>query len=152
MSKSTRGSLAWGERFDNFKLGLNDRDQNKLCQALTNGNLERFMASVPAGDLDLTLVVRINQTHQVAEYDPVLMPKTRAREDHCGQCGIFNMQGQSCGNELRLPGIQRQGRIKASPKVKPCRAWRCVLWQWDALSKSWVKNLELNVLHGNGLK
>ena len=95
MSKSTRGSLAWGERFDNFKLGLNDRDQNKLCQALTNGNLERFMASVPAGDLDLTLVVRINQTHQVAEYDPVLMPKTRAREDHCGQCGIFNMQGQS---------------------------------------------------------
>ncbi|MOA28501.1 hypothetical protein D3C78_1494480 [compost metagenome] len=65
MPKTTRATLAFIERFDDIEMGLYHRHQHQLRNALTDGDGELGLATVPAGNHQLALVVRVDQADQV---------------------------------------------------------------------------------------
>ena len=66
-AKPTTAALAFTELLHNVEPNLDNRYHYHLRNALTHLNCVGFIASVPAGNHQLPLVVRIDQTHQIAE-------------------------------------------------------------------------------------
>jgi hypothetical protein len=73
MTETACATLALIELLNDLEVRLNDRDQHQLSDTLPDGNLESRLATVPAGHHQFALVVRVDQAHQVAEHDAVLM-------------------------------------------------------------------------------
>ena len=76
MTKAAGTSQTLIKLSDLFKFHLHHRHKNHLCDALTDINGKSGVAPVPAGDKNLSLIVRINQTDQIAQNDAVFMPQT----------------------------------------------------------------------------
>ena len=58
---------------------LNHRNDDKLGDALQRIQLERCLPPVPAGNKNLALIIRIDQSDQIAQDNSVFMTKPRAR-------------------------------------------------------------------------
>src|SRR5690348_17074993 len=76
-SEAARAALALLERVDDVERDLHHRDHHELRDALERLHDERLLAAVPARDEHLSLVIGIDEAHQVAEHDAVLVPEAR---------------------------------------------------------------------------
>src|SRR5690606_27672405 len=80
MPEAASTTLAALELADTFQLRLHHRHQYQLGDALTRLDGEGLMAAVPAGHHQLALVIRIDQPHQIAQHDAVLVAQAGARQ------------------------------------------------------------------------
>src|SRR5205085_10554249 len=76
-AEAARAALAFLERLDHVELHLQDGNDHELRDPFERLDLERFLAAVPARDHELALVVGIDEPHEVAEHDAVLVAKSR---------------------------------------------------------------------------
>jgi NADH dehydrogenase/NADH:ubiquinone oxidoreductase subunit G len=83
---------------------------------------EGLPGAVPAGDHQWPLVVRVDEPHEIAEHDAVLMAQSRARQDYCCEPGVIKMNGKAGGNEFRASGSERQWRIVTGAQIQAGRA------------------------------
>src|SRR5579885_2141086 len=91
MAEATGPARAGGELVHQLELRARHRHEHELGDALAGLYGERFAPAVPARHHQLALVVGIDQTHQVAEHDPVLVAEPRARQDHRGELRIADV-------------------------------------------------------------
>ena len=79
MAKTTCAALTFVKFLNQFKVRLHHRHQHQLSNTLAHCDIESRLATVPARHHQLTLIVRVDQAHQVAQHDAVLMAQARAR-------------------------------------------------------------------------
>src|SRR5690242_11349863 len=68
-AEAARPARALRERVDHFELDLHDGDHDQLRDPLERVHDEGLLAAVPAGDHELSLVVRVDEPHEVAQHD-----------------------------------------------------------------------------------
>jgi len=76
MAKAAFATARVLEFFDDLEFHLLDRHENHLCDALAWLNLVGLITAIPAGNKNLSLVVGIDQSGQVAKYKPVFVPES----------------------------------------------------------------------------
>ena len=60
-----------------------------ICAMRSIGSMvKRFFAPVPHGDFEFALIVRVDQSDQVAQDDAVFVSQTGARQQNGGVVGI----------------------------------------------------------------
>jgi hypothetical protein len=73
MPEAAGASGTFLEARDHGELELHDRDDDELRDALTGFDPKRRRSAIPARDLELALIVRIDQTDEIPEHDSVLV-------------------------------------------------------------------------------
>jgi hypothetical protein len=79
VAEATRPSITIDKIIDNFKSRAYHRDENHLRNPLAGFNGKYLVATVPARNVQLPLVIRVDQTDQVTEHNAVFVAQTRAR-------------------------------------------------------------------------
>ena len=91
MTKSACAPVAGIKFVHNTERNLLDRDEHHLGDALARLNLVALTAAVPAGNVDLALVVGIDQTSQVTQHEAVFVPEARTRQQNGSERRVRNM-------------------------------------------------------------
>ena len=79
MPEPATAPVRCGEVFYYLELNLYNRYHAQLCNPLPRSDRERLTTAIPTRHLQLALVIRVNQAHQVAEHHPVFVPQSGAR-------------------------------------------------------------------------
>src|SRR5437868_3673801 len=87
-AESARTAITGREVFDNIEAYLQDRHDDQLRNAIEWLNRETVLATIPSGYEELSLVIRIDQADQIAQYDAMFMAKPRAGKNDGGIAGI----------------------------------------------------------------
>src|SRR5690606_37369423 len=82
MAEAAFATVGGVKVFHQVKFCLNHRYKDHLCDTLARFNGEAVLTTVPDGNHQLTLVVRVDQADQVTQYHSMLMTQTRTRQDH----------------------------------------------------------------------
>ena len=99
MAKAAGAAMRAFKFLDDFKTDLNNRDDNKLRNAIADFDGETFVAAVPAGNKQLALVIRINQANQVAQHNAMFMAEARTRQYHSRHIGVFDINCHTGWNQ-----------------------------------------------------
>jgi hypothetical protein len=83
MSESSGAARRSFEVRDNLQFNLHDWDDHELRDTLARLQSEGLVASIPARNHELALVVRIDQTDEIAEHNAVTVAQPRAWQNHC---------------------------------------------------------------------
>ena len=73
------------------------------------GSMSKNVASVPARDHELALVIRINQADEVAQYNAVFMAKARPWQNMAAVAGSLRWIARPVGIRVVCPGSRRTG-------------------------------------------
>ena len=73
VAKTAGSALANNKFINNLKISMHHGHNDHLCDTLARLDREGLITPVPAGYKYLALVIRIDQTHQVTEYDAVFV-------------------------------------------------------------------------------
>lgn len=149
MPEATGSALAFAELIDDFKVNLSHGDKHHLRNAIAYGNLKGGLASIPQGDKNLPLVIRIDQPDQIPKDDAMLVPQARARQQNGGQRRITDMNGESRRDEVGFTGLKGEFGLKAGTKVQARRTVSGIFRQRNLAAQAGIKQLKLNVLHGS---
>jgi len=76
MAETTFSAAAIIKLIDDGKFCLHHRDHHQLCNTFADFDTKAVIAAIPAGDEQLSLVVRINQTNQIAQHDAMFMSES----------------------------------------------------------------------------
>jgi len=79
MTKSPGTAIGLLKTFNDLKLSPHHWQYDQLCKPFADLDTKRVTAAVPAGDEQLALVIRVDQSHQVSQHDAVLMTEPRTR-------------------------------------------------------------------------
>ena len=139
-------ALARGKVFDDIECDLRHRHHHKLGEAFHRVQHERTVAAVPGRNEDLSLIVGIDQTDQIAEHDAVFVAETGARQDDGGVTRIIEMNGDAGGYQFGLPGCERHRLVDAGAQVKSGRAGCRILGQLIAHAR--IENFDVEFFHG----
>ena len=85
VTKAAFTAVGGVEIFHQIKFSLYYRNKNHLGDAFARLNGEAVLTTVPNGNHQLALIVRIDQSYQVTKHDTVLMSQSGARQHHCRQ-------------------------------------------------------------------
>ncbi len=103
MAEATITTRAGIEIRDDVKFHLHDRDDDHLRQAQARVDRKGLVTAVPTRNEHLSLIIGIDESNQVPQNDPVFVAEPRARKNDCRQFGIFEVNCNTGGNQLRLP-------------------------------------------------
>ncbi len=70
------------KRFNSFKISVDHRNNNQLGDALPNFNSKGCYTTIPTGNKQLPLIIRVNKPRQITQNQPMLMAKSGARQQH----------------------------------------------------------------------
>ena len=143
MTEAACAPLARGEVGNDLELDLYHRNDDELSDPLTGLHREWFAASVPARDHELTLVVGVDETDEIAENDAMLVAEAGARKDHGRESGILQMNGETRRNQFGLAGRQLQGSIEAGAQIEPRRSLGRIRGQRQIASDPRIENAHL---------
>ncbi len=87
MTEATAAALTGIKFGDAFKFDLHHRHEDHLRNAFANFDGKSTAATIPAGNENLALIIRVDQTDQIAKHDTVFVPQTGARQQDCRQLG-----------------------------------------------------------------
>ena len=118
MTKATMRALGFMKRIDLLEADGHNRNEHHLGDAVSNADLESCLAAIPAGDEDLPLVVGVDEAHQIAQYDAVLVAQAGARQQHRGQSGVADVDGQAGRYQVGLARLERQRLVEAGAQVQ----------------------------------
>ena len=124
-TEAVRTAVRFAEFIHEFKLRLGNRDNHKLRDAVKGIDRESVPAPVPDGDHEFALVIRVNETDEIAEHDAVLMAEPRAGKNESGVAGIRDVHREPRVDEGGFTGIHGEGGIKKRLQVDSGRARRC---------------------------
>jgi len=148
MTETTATALTGIEFRDNLKLGFHHRDENHLGNPVTRFNRECLMTAVPARYEYLALIVRIDQSHEIAEHDPVLVAKAGTRQQNGSETRVGNMNGQAGGNELGFSRFQYQWLFQARDHVEARSPVGTIARKGKASADARVEDFECDFFHG----
>jgi len=94
-AEPTGSAFALAEFLNDIEGDLHDWHDYELRQPVQRAEGKRLSTTIPGGNEYLTLVIRIDQTDQIAEDDAVLMGQPRARQDDRRKPGIGKMDGNA---------------------------------------------------------
>ncbi len=123
-AEATCPALAKGKFLDNIKLHLQYRHNHQLRHALHRHQRKRVMASVPQRNEYLPLIVRINQSNQIAQHNAVFVAEPGTRQDHRRTMRISQMNGYAAGDEFALAGLDNHAVGNAGAQINSRRAGR----------------------------
>ena len=126
---------------------LYHRYQDKLCNTLANVDGESAIAAVPARHHQLALVIRVDQTDQVAEHDAVFVAQPRARQDQRRQAWIADVDRQAGRDQQGLARLQNGVLLQHGAQVQASGARRGVLRQGEFGADARIENLGLKSVH-----
>ncbi len=106
MAEPPRTTSAFLERIHHIELRLNYWNDHELRDALSRLDTKRLSTPIPAGNQKLSLIIRVDQTDQIAEHDTVLVAEARTRKDDGGEPGVLQIDGQTGRNQLTFPRLQ----------------------------------------------
>ena len=132
---------------DDLEGGARDRDKNQLRNPFPRLDGKRVAATIPARNKDLPLIIGIDETHQVAENDAVLMAQTRSRQDHRRQLRITDMDCKPGWHKLRIAGPQQNRLVKAGTKVHARSAVCGIVGQGVVGAQARVEDLKGDLFH-----
>ena len=85
-----------------FSSHLHHGDHHELRDALERVHHERLAAAIPARDEDLALVVRVDEAHEVAQHDAVLVAQAGARDEDRGEPRIAEVDREPRRDQRRF--------------------------------------------------
>ena len=85
-----------------IELRLHDGYDDHLRDAFERLDGECGIATVPSRYHEFALIIRVNQTDEVAQHHAVFVSQAAARQDHGGIIGIGQVDRQTGGNEYGL--------------------------------------------------
>src|SRR5262249_27651798 len=88
-------------------------------------------------------IVRVDQPHEVAEHDAVLMTETRARQDDGGEARVIEMDGEAAWDQLGPSRREQQRYLEAGTQVEAGGTVRCVRRQGKFPADACVENPHL---------
>lgn len=91
---------------DLFQRNLYDGDKNHLCNPFADIDGERGVAAIPAGDVNLALVIGVDQAHQIAQDDAVFMAQSRPGQDDGGQVTVADMDCKAGRDQHGVSRVQ----------------------------------------------
>src|SRR3569833_2716989 len=92
------------ELLDDLETRLYHRHEHHLRDALAHGDGEWLLAAVPAGHEDLSLIIGVDEPHQIAQHNTMLMAEPRARQQDRRERGVRDVQRDAGRNQLGLAG------------------------------------------------
>jgi hypothetical protein len=119
MTEASGASGGFFEVIDDVECHSPNGYEYQLCNAIAGFDYYIAFATVPDGHHQLSLVVRIDQTDQVAQHDPLFMAEARPGQNHGSQFRIGNMDRDSGWDELRFPRLDADVLIGAGAKIHP---------------------------------
>ena len=128
-AESARAARALGKVVHHFKGSLNHGQHNHLRDALHRFDFKGLAAPVPQRYHQLALIVRINQSDQIAQHNAVFVPQPRTRQDGGGKIGAADVDGDAGGYQPRFARAQNNGFIQTGAQIQACAARRGVLRQ-----------------------
>src|SRR5699024_6048552 len=105
----------------------------------TNVDRKGGIAPVPAGNHQLTLIVRINQSHQIAKHNAMLMTQPAPWQNHGRERWVLNMDGQPGFDQLCLTRIQGERSIQAGAQIQSGRAVGGILRKSNLLADTVIQ-------------
>ena len=90
---------AFPEFIDDVEADLKYRDDDQLRQSVQRVQCESLVAAVPCRNHQLSLIIRVDQTDEVAQYDAVFVSQAAAWQDEGGVSRVGDMYGQTCRNQ-----------------------------------------------------
>ena len=108
MTEPPRSPITIDKLVDNLKSSPHHRHEHHLCNPFAGLYGEGLMAPIPAGHIKLALVIRINQSDQIAQHDTVLVAQTGAWQQYRRQTRVGDMDGYAGGQQFGLSGLQMQ--------------------------------------------
>ena len=95
-------AVAFLEFLDDAELRLHDRNEHHLGDAIAGFNGERFAAAIPYGNEYLSLIIRVDESHEVPEHDAVFVSESRTWQQHRGETGFADMNGDGKDTEAMM--------------------------------------------------
>src|SRR5690606_18121628 len=130
------------------ELGMQDGNEQHLGDAVARRDGERLLAAVPARDEHLSLVVGVDDTHEIAQHDAVLVAESRARHEDGRNVAIRDVQREAGGDQRAFAGSERLRRLEAGTDVHSRRTVRLTLRQGELIAQSRIDELDLYAWHG----
>lgn len=152
MSESARATGGLLELVNDVKTDFDDGDKDHLGNSVSNLYRKGGVPPIPYRDKDLSLIVRIDEPDEVSEHNAVAMTKARPGQDDGCERWVLHVKGKAGWDKLRVAWCECERRFDQRTKVKPRRSVGGVGRQGKRLSQSFVKNLELDGLHGKGVR
>ena len=112
-AKSTVAAFALAERFDKIEIYARDRNDHELRDAFHWIDGERCLAAIPARNKELALIIGIDESDQVPEYDAVLMAEARSWQDDCSVARVGNVDRHPSWDEFGFAWFEDERRIDA---------------------------------------
>src|SRR2546427_1965726 len=114
-------ALARGKFLDHVQLHLHHRHDQELRDAVHRVDRERLFRPVPDRYHDLTLVVGVDQAHQIPKNDAVLVPEPGARQNDRGKFRIGEVDGDTAGNQFRRSRSERERLVDTGAEIETRR-------------------------------
>lgn len=76
MAKTAGTPLTFAEFINDIKVDLRHGYENHLRDAIPNSDLKGRLAPIPEGDKNLALIIRVDESDQIAKDDAVLVAET----------------------------------------------------------------------------
>ena len=106
------------------------------------------VAAVPHRHHHLPLVVRVDQPDEVAEHDAVLVPESRARQQHGREPRVAEVDRDAGRHELVSPGSSIERRVDAGAKVEARGAGGRAPRQLHVAADARVEDADFEFPHG----
>jgi len=148
MAEAAFATLRCRKIFDDLEGGAHDRDKDQLRNPFPRLDVKRVAAAIPARNKDLALIIRIDEAHQVAQDDAVLMAQARPRQDHRRQLRVSDMDGKPGWHKLGIAGPQQYRLVEAGAKVHAGGAVGGVIRQGIVGTQARVEDLKGDFFHG----
>ena len=107
MAKTTFATRTLAKFLYDGKSHLFYRYKYHLSDALTGLDFIGLLTAVPAGNEYLALVIRIDQSGQIAQDQSVFVAKTGTRQQHGRQRIVADVDCQSCRDQHSFAGVHR---------------------------------------------
>src|SRR5690242_9292375 len=143
VAEAARTARRGAELRHHLELHLHHRNDYQLRNALARTDGERLSAPIPAGQHQLTLVVRVDQPHEIAEHDAVAMAESGARQNKCSEPWVAQVNGKPGRNELGLAGRERERRCEARAQVESRRPLGSVGGQRELSAETRIEDAHL---------
>jgi len=144
-AKTIRSPLALLEIIHYVETNLHDGYHYELRNALHRVQQERRMPPIPARYEYLSLIIRIDQSHQIAHYNAMLVAQAGAREHQCGEPGVGQVHRNSGRDEVGFSRLNRHDMLDASAQVEACGTGGRIGGQ--LVFQAWIENLDIYFLH-----
>lgn len=122
MAKAAGAALAGRELRNQREACLHDGYDHQLCNAFADSNGKRGLPPIPTRHQEFTLIIAIDQSDQVAEYDAVFVAQAGTWQHHRRQAGIADMNRHAGWDQVRVARLYRQRLWQAGAQIQASRS------------------------------